>query len=187
MLMRELRDFGVIQLTEAQRRRVDDLLSESDSVRSFVRECVAACHRGEVATQDLAAAYRDYCEARDWEPLRERQFQAELPDAMLEFHRAGRRNDIRSGGKAVRGFRGVRLQPYGAGGSAVGASPDASDGLREVDASETDLFDGASPGESGFSDGSDGLSKVNAYEKEISDVITSEQPSEASEPEEVPF
>jgi phage/plasmid-associated DNA primase len=58
-------DFGVIQLTDAQSRRVDDLLSESDSVRSFVRECVVACHGGEVTIQDLAAAYRDYCEARD--------------------------------------------------------------------------------------------------------------------------
>jgi len=188
-LMRELRDFGVIQLTDAQSRRVDDLLSESDSVRSFVRECVVACHGGEVTIQDLAAAYRDYCEARDWEPLRERQFQAELPDAMLDFHRAGRRNDIRAGGKAARGFKGVRLQPYGggAGGSAVGAGPDASDGLREVDAGEADLFDGASPIEGGFSDGSDGLFKVNAYENENSDVITSGEPSEASAPEEVPF
>ncbi len=59
---------------------MDDLLSESDSVRSFVRECVVACHRGEVAIQDLATDYRDDCEARDWEPLRERQFQTELPD-----------------------------------------------------------------------------------------------------------
>ena len=188
-LMQELRAFGVIRLTEAQSRRVDDLLSESDSVRSFVRECVVACHGGEVTIQDLAAAYRDYCEARDWEPLRERQFQAELPDAMLDFHRAGRRNDIRAGGKAARGFKGVRLQPYGggAGGSAVGAGPDASDGLREVDAGEADLFDGASPIEGGFSDGSDGLFKVNAYENENSDVITSGEPSEASAPEEVPF
>jgi P4 family phage/plasmid primase-like protien len=188
-LQQELRDFGVIQLTETQRRRVDDLLSESDSVRSFVRECVVACHRGEVAIQDLATAYRDYCEARDWEPLRERQFQAELPDAMLDIHRAGRRNDIRSGGKAVRGFRGVRLQPYGggSGGSAAVASPDASDGLREVAVSEGDLFDGESSSECGFPDASDGLSKVNAYEKENSDVITSGQPSEASEPEELPF
>jgi P4 family phage/plasmid primase-like protien len=184
-LMQELRAFGVIRLTEAQSRRVDDLLSESDSVRSFVRECVVACHGGEVTIQDLAAAYRDYCEARDWEPLRERQFQAELPDAMLDFHRAGRRNDIRAGGKAARGFKGVRLRPYG--GGAVGAGPDASDGLREVDAGENDLFDGVSPIEGGFSDGSDGLSKVNAYENEKSDVITSGQPSEASAPEEVPF
>ncbi len=109
-LLRELDSTGTFQLTTAQRRRVDDLLSESDSVRSFVRECVVASHSAEVAIHELMAAYRDYCESKDWDPLRDRQFQAELPDAMLEYHRAPRRNDIRRDGKNSRGFRGVRLR-----------------------------------------------------------------------------
>ncbi len=109
-LRRELDATGCIQLTDMQRRRVDDLLSESDSVRSFVRECVAVAHGAEVAIIELMAAYRDYCELRDWEPLRDRSFQAELPDAMLEFYRSPRRNDIRKDGKNVRGFRGVCLR-----------------------------------------------------------------------------
>jgi len=116
-LRQELDTTGCIQLTDAQRRRVDDLLSESDSVRSFVRESVAVAHGAEVAIIELMAAYRDYCEMRDWEPLRDRSFQAELPDAMLEFYRSPRRNDIRRDGKNVRGFRGVCLQ------SVCGAAP----------------------------------------------------------------
>jgi len=109
-LKRELDATGAIQLTEVQRRRVDDLLSESDSVRSFVRDCIISAHGTELTINDVTAAYRDYCEAREWDPLRDRQFQAELPDAMLEYHRAIKRNDIRLDGKSVRGFRGVRLQ-----------------------------------------------------------------------------
>jgi P4 family phage/plasmid primase-like protien len=113
-VVQELRETGRFQLTAVQQRRVDDLLSESDSVRSFVRDGVEQRHGAEVAIHELTAAYRDYCESRDWDPLRERQFQSELPDAMLEFHRAPRRNDVRRDGKNVRGFRGVCLR--GAGG-----------------------------------------------------------------------
>jgi P4 family phage/plasmid primase-like protien len=109
-LTREMAVTGCIHLTDTQRRRVDDLLSESDSVRSFVRDRIETAHGGELAIHDLTAAYRDYCEIRDWEPLRDRQFQAELPDAMLEYHRAIKRNDIHLDGKSVRGFRGVKLQ-----------------------------------------------------------------------------
>ncbi|MDD5677462.1 MAG: primase-like DNA-binding domain-containing protein, partial [Kiritimatiellae bacterium] len=109
-LKRELDATGAIQLTETQRRRVDDLLSESDSVRSFVRECIETAHGAELTIQDVTAAYQDYCDDRDWAPLRDRQFQSELPDVMIEYHRAFKRNDIRQpDGKSVRGFRGVRL------------------------------------------------------------------------------
>jgi len=78
-LKRELDTTGTIQLTEFQSRRVDDLLSESDSVRSFVRDCIISAHGTELTINDVTAAYRDYCEAREWDPLRDRQFQAELP------------------------------------------------------------------------------------------------------------
>lgn len=109
-LMRELDETGKMHLTDKQQRRIDDLLSESDSVRSFVRECIESSHGSEVTVYALTEAYRDYCEEREWEPLRDRQFQAELPDAMLEFHRATKRNDVRHDGKSVRGFRGVKLR-----------------------------------------------------------------------------
>lgn len=145
-LNREMTANGTLQLTDTQRRRVDDLLSESDSVRSFVRECVVQCHGGEIAIHDLTTAYQDYCEAHDWDPLRDRHFQAELPDAMLEFHRTIRRNDIRQEGKAVRGFRGVRLQtcpprPSDASESTTEIPlPDASDDHREFITCEKNIY-----------------------------------------------
>ena len=109
-LRRELAATGTIQLTNEQHRRVDDLLSESDSVRSFVRDCIESEHGAEVFVDQLTTAYRDYCEGRDWEPERDQPFQQQLPDAMLEYHRSPRRTDLRRAGKSARGYRGVRLR-----------------------------------------------------------------------------
>lgn len=133
-LRRELAATGTIQLTDEQRRRVDDLLSESDSVRSFVRDCVESAHGAEVFVDQLTTAYRDYCERRDWEPLRDQPFQQQLPDAMLEYHRAPRRNDLRRNGKSARGFRGVQLKQQAAKPSNQPLSDDSDDlpGLMQV-------------------------------------------------------
>ena len=167
-LKRDLDVTGTIQLTEAQRRRVDDLLSESDSVRSFVRESIEQHHGSEIAIHELTATYRDYCEARDWEPLRDRQFQAELPDAMLEYHRVTKRNDIPRDGKSVRGFRGVRLQT-------------GSERPSELQGHGDEHLP--------FSDGSDDHREIIPHEQDNdresigrNDYMTSEHMSEPSEP-----
>jgi P4 family phage/plasmid primase-like protien len=170
-LKQEMDSFGALQLTESQRRRVDDLLSESDSVRSFVRECVVYSQGSEIAIHDLMSAYRDFCELREWEPVRDRQFQSELPDAMLEFHRAIRRNDIRQDGKSVRGYRGVKLQ------TCSGQPSEASATVAELPFSDgTDAHPEIIPRES---------SKKSQDDKSIQYAISSAQSSEASEPKEV--
>jgi P4 family phage/plasmid primase-like protien len=138
-VMREMNETGRFQLTAAQLRRVDDLLSESDSVRSFVHECLESCHGAEVSITEMTGHYRDYCEARDWAPLRERMFQADLPDAMLEFFRSPRRNDIRRDGKNVRGFRGVKMKAWS------GENVDAQDTTDRLGGS--DDLPGRVPGE----------------------------------------
>ncbi len=117
-LLQELDKTGKFQMTDAQLRRVDDLLSESDSVRSFVKDCVVKEHGARITIHDLSTAYRDFCEDRGWEPLRERLFESAVPDAMMEFYRLPKRTDIKGiEGKNVRGFMGARLkssseQPY---------------------------------------------------------------------------
>jgi phage/plasmid-associated DNA primase len=166
-LMRELDETGGIHLTDKQRRRVDDLLSESDSVRSFVQECIESEHGRQVTVYALTEAYRDYCDAREWEPLRDKQFQAELPDAMLEFHRAIRGNDIKHEGKSVRGFRGVKLR------NSLELGDDLGDLEQELQ----------------FPDGSDGSQKLIIAKNKNTTIknaipIKVEHPSEASETEE---
>ena len=110
-LLQELDKTGKFQMTEAQLRRVDDLLSESDSVRSFVKDCVVKEQGARITIHDLSTAYRDFCEDRGWEPLRERLFESAVPDAMMEFHRLPKRTDIKGiEGKNVRGFMGAKLK-----------------------------------------------------------------------------
>lgn len=135
-LRQELAEAGTMQLTSDQSRRVDDLLSESDSVRSFVRDCIEAQHGAGVGIHEITTAYRDYCEGRDWEPLRDQQFQQQLPDAMLEYHRAPRRNDIQRDGKSVRGYRGVQLLGRPSDDSRTTQTPTKTNEIRHADDSD---------------------------------------------------
>ena len=102
---------GGIRLTEAQQKRVDDLLFESDSVCSFVKDCVAVAIDSDVTTAELQIGYLDYCNHRGWQPLAEHRFLTELSDAMLSLLRAGKRTDIKRSGKNQRGFAMVKLNP----------------------------------------------------------------------------
>jgi P4 family phage/plasmid primase-like protien len=98
---------GGIHLTETQQKRVDDLLYESDSVFSFVRDCVQTATGGNVTTAELQIGYQEYCEHRGWQALPERRFLTELPDAMLTLRRSVKRTDIKRDDKNQRGFAGV--------------------------------------------------------------------------------
>ena len=137
LLLKDLDEVGHIRLTEGQSRRIDDLLSESDSVRAFVREMIEPRHGAELTVAAIVAKYRDYCENHDWEPLRDKQFQAELPDAMLDYYRAARRNDIKSEGTSVRGFRGVAFRD---------TRIDPPQPPQQTETGSTDLFSDVSDG-----------------------------------------
>jgi phage/plasmid-associated DNA primase len=114
-LLKELRECGRIVMDEAQKDRVDSLLSESDSVREFVRKGLAPADGAgsDVTTSELTAAYVRFCEMRTWNPLPARKVEQVLTDLMLEIHRMARRNDIQRDGKAQRGYRGLRVLPLG--------------------------------------------------------------------------
>lgn len=110
MLLAEIEEMGGIKLTDRQRDRVDSLLAESDSVREFARKAVASADPlSTVTTQELSTAYVHYCEERGWNPLPTRKLEGALPDAILEIHRASKRNDILRDAKNQRGYRGIRL------------------------------------------------------------------------------
>ena len=113
MLLSDIEVHGGIQMSERQQRRVDDLLSESDSVRTFVNARIRSAPDQDVTVAELCEDYTDFCNERGWEALSIRQFESSIADAMLELHRAMRRNDIKRGGKHQRGFSHVALAPGG--------------------------------------------------------------------------
>lgn len=105
-LLNDVQSGGIV-LTEIQQKRIDDLLFESDSVFSFVENCVTKASHSDVTTAELQVGYQIYCENRGWEPMPARRFLLELPDAMLTVYCSVKRTDIKRDGKNQRGFAGV--------------------------------------------------------------------------------
>ncbi|MEI8121781.1 MAG: phage/plasmid primase, P4 family [bacterium] len=106
----EIEEFGDIQLTPAQKNRVEVLLQESDSVRQFVQQRVVAAEGSDTTVQEMLKGYTDFCEEMGWRAFPPREFQASLPDLMLEIHRVGKRHDLARGFEKARGFGNVRIE-----------------------------------------------------------------------------
>lgn len=110
-LIKDLDETGTIKLTTKQKDRVDSLLAESDSVRDFVRRGLTKTPEARCTTEQIMEAYVHYCEHRGWSAEGTKVVERELPDAMLEIHRVGKSNDIKTGSdeKAKRGYRGIEI------------------------------------------------------------------------------
>ena len=108
--MKELETGGDFELTQGQRDRVEAWILASKSIEVFVTERVAKSATAAVSVEELHDAYLAFCKAREWVPVATKSFHTKLPDLMATEHGANRRNDIKRGGKAVRGFKGVNLR-----------------------------------------------------------------------------
>ncbi|MEY2877796.1 MAG: hypothetical protein RLZZ15_176 [Verrucomicrobiota bacterium] len=124
-LLGDLENFGDIQMTAAQKDRVESLLAESDSVRDFARRgCQKAGPDSKVTSEQMSSAYIDYCMRLNWKPWSSKAVESMLPDALMEIHGAIKSNDIKlyPGDKAKRGYRGVSLVGAGGGDEPEGAA-----------------------------------------------------------------
>jgi putative DNA primase/helicase len=105
---------GCFPMTQRQRQRIGNLLSESDSVRFFIVNHVrrSSLSIDNVTSEELFTGYRQMCAAKDWASEPQRRFQMRAADLMLEVHQAmpskhlNRANRDDSG---CRGYRNVRL------------------------------------------------------------------------------
>ena len=57
---------GQIPRSEEQTKRIKALLLERDSVRSFIEDMVIADPMGQVTSEQLYAAYWQFCHTQDW-------------------------------------------------------------------------------------------------------------------------
>ena len=111
LLQKDLETHGTIRLHPAQLRRIENLLAESDSIRSFVRDQVVKAEASSSLTvAELTEAYFDYCDQRGWTAYSRRRFETTLPEVMMEQLHASKRNDIQRDDKHQRGFSHVHLK-----------------------------------------------------------------------------
>jgi phage/plasmid-associated DNA primase len=101
---------GDFLLTERQRRVVDSLLAESDSLRHFLQERVMVDTYGDVTTSEVIEAYAAYCPEHRWQPLPITEVQNKLEGLMLELFGVTKRHDIKRDEKSQRGFSGVKFK-----------------------------------------------------------------------------
>jgi P4 family phage/plasmid primase-like protien len=105
----DIDETGTLLLSREQERRIDALLSESESVRHFAQGCLIADPNGDVTSDEAVTAYAEYCSDRSWNPLPITTVQQQLPDLMLELFRSAKSHGVQRDGKSQRGWKGVRL------------------------------------------------------------------------------
>jgi phage/plasmid-associated DNA primase len=111
LLLADVAAIGDIRLTERQRALVDSLLSESDSLRVFLRELVGHADGEALTTQEIVERYAEFCPERGWDPLPITAIHRQLESLMLELFQVCRSNSVQRDGKAQKGFRGVAFKP----------------------------------------------------------------------------
>lgn len=101
---------GSFEMTDKQKGVVQDLLEESDSVRSFLRRCVVRGGRDDSITgEELIEAYHEFCDQRGWDALATGTLEKTFPNLMLELFRVNKSTNVKREGTARRGYTRVKL------------------------------------------------------------------------------
>ncbi|HRQ90162.1 MAG TPA: hypothetical protein PLA50_15285, partial [Bacteroidia bacterium] len=108
-LLSDLGECGRIRLDAVQRKRVSDLLAESDSVTTFVAGRVVRETGARAATSRLFEAYTGFCFNRDMPTVSRKQFERHVGAEMRRIHHASPSENILTGEDRSRGYLGVRL------------------------------------------------------------------------------
>ena len=105
--------------SEEQKKQIEDLLDESESVRIWLEHCVSAvpynapqtpCSKeNSVTTMEAYTSYRDYCHSRNWTPLAMSLFSRQLPDHMAASFSVEPSNSVTRDEGNKRGYKGVVL------------------------------------------------------------------------------
>jgi putative DNA primase/helicase len=109
---KDVEDTGTIATTEAQRKRVDGLLDESEGLRIFVKVHIVADPQKDLTTQEIIEKYATYCSDpdRQW-AISNKLLERQLASIMLaEFHISVSTHLVRNG-KRARGYLNVDYVP----------------------------------------------------------------------------
>ena len=111
LLLADVAETGDLKITDRQRTVVDSLLSESDSLRAFLRDRVEHADGESLTTQEIVERYAEFCPERGWEPLPITAIHRQLESLMLELFQVCRSNSVERDGKSQKGFRSVAFKP----------------------------------------------------------------------------
>lgn len=105
---KELEEHGTLKLTEAQRKRVDDCLEESDALRVFAK---ASIEKGmeSITVEEIWKSFKKFVQERKWMLPRQQKFHEEFPAVMFKLFGVERSNHIKRDGVEVRGYMGVKF------------------------------------------------------------------------------
>lgn len=111
LLLEDAKALGDVALDNEQIKRIDTLLSESDSIRHFLIDRVEKGEGCDLTVGEIVHAYADYCPAKGWVPKPPTIIFSELEALMLKLFQTPKSNSIRRENKDQKGFRRVRFKP----------------------------------------------------------------------------
>lgn len=100
---------GRFPLTEEQDQRINDLLNESNSIRSFVNEWIEIDSESTLTSHEAFAGYQRYCVDKGWDAQGKLEFWHEIQDVMMEFFHVKLSTNIKRYASMKRGYKGVKL------------------------------------------------------------------------------
>ncbi len=109
-LLKSIDETGDISLSSCQRERVKTLLSESDSLRIFLRENIVGDRGPNLTGDEIIDEYNLSCIKAGWNPIPRRIAQEQLENLMLELFSAAKSNCVKRDGKDRRGFFNIRFR-----------------------------------------------------------------------------
>jgi hypothetical protein len=102
--------------TDAQKRRVQEIIARSKSVLTFVLDGLQASGTGDLTNDELFDGYVTYCQDHNWKHYPERQFFGLVRPIILRHFGVSQRHDVerlKPNGKKTsgRGYRGLEIKP----------------------------------------------------------------------------
>jgi len=110
LLLKDIEQYGDIQMPASQEGVVDALLAESDSLRHFLTNRVERDDHLDLSTSEIVEVYAEYCPSMGWNPKPITVVYRELEGLMLELFGTAKAHSIKRDGKSIKGFRRVKFK-----------------------------------------------------------------------------
>jgi phage/plasmid-associated DNA primase len=114
LLLNDIRRSGNLVLSEAQEKRVENLLNESDSIRIFLVRSIKRSDEPDksLSVRKIIGAYNKFCLECRWDPIAVSIVERQLPDLMSDLFGVLKSHDLLGGAEGYfsRGFHGVEFR-----------------------------------------------------------------------------